>query len=136
MPYMKTLKLILLLLSVSGKLLAQEADAITGNWQMPNQQARIRIEPKGEGYAGKLTNARLTIKDRITLGLPTGWLGIYILQQIQYDRPNHWNGIIYDPQSQKTYSCKLQLQNDSTLKVRGYKGLPLFGKTMFLDRVR
>lgn len=133
---MKKISLMLLFSLLSLKMLAQQAGDITGTWQMPDGRAQIRIIQRGDGYAGKLTNATVTIKDKISLGLPTGWLGIYILQDIRYVRGNHWEGMIYNPQDEKKYSCKLQLTNDSTLKVRGYKGLPLFGKTMYLERVR
>ncbi len=38
------------------------------------------------------------------------------------------NGKIYDPDSGKTYSAQMQGQGD-TLKLRGYVGSPLFGRT-------
>ncbi len=132
---MKKLAVILLFLLSGLKVWAQQADAITGTWQLPDQKAQIRIVPKGEGYAGKLTNATVTIRNSISLGLPTGWLGIYILRDIRYVKGNRWEGMIYNPQDQKTYSCKLRLENDSTLRVRGYKGVPLLGKTLYLSKV-
>ena len=45
------------------------------------------------------------------------------------------NGTIYNPEDGKTYSCTLTLLNFDTLKVRGYVGLPLFGKTQIWKRV-
>ncbi len=38
-------------------------------------------------------------------------------------------GAIYDPQGGKTYSATLRLQPDGTLHVRGYIGIPLFGRS-------
>ena len=38
------------------------------------------------------------------------------------------NGKIYDPESGKTYNCKMWL-DDSQLKVRGYWGVSLLGRT-------
>ena len=44
-------------------------------------------------------------------------------------------GTIYDPRDGKTYKCKMTLKSDGTLKVRGYVGVSLFGKTVVWDRV-
>jgi uncharacterized protein (DUF2147 family) len=52
------------------------------------------------------------------------------------DRPNVWNnGEIYDPDSGKTYSCRLTLENTRRLRVRGYVGLTILGVTQIWSRV-
>ena len=45
------------------------------------------------------------------------------------------DGTIYDPRDGKTYKCVMKLQRDGTLKVRGYVGVPLLGKTVVWTRV-
>ncbi len=46
------------------------------------------------------------------------------------DEPNIWRGgRIYNPSDGKTYKCKITAATDGTLKVRGYVGISLFGKT-------
>ena len=48
-----------------------------------------------------------------------------------------WSGgTIYDPRDGKTYKCVITLQPDGTLKVRGYVGISLFGKTVVWTRVK
>ena len=48
-----------------------------------------------------------------------------------------WSGgRIYNPEDGKTYKCKLTLQDDGTLKVRGYVGMSIFGKTQIWRRLR
>ena len=45
------------------------------------------------------------------------------------------DGTIYDPRDGKTYKCVMKLQRDGTLKVRGYLGIPLLGKTVEWTRI-
>jgi uncharacterized protein (DUF2147 family) len=44
------------------------------------------------------------------------------------------NGTIYDPKSGKTYSCNIELEGINTLKVRGYIGISLIGRTEIWKR--
>lgn len=50
------------------------------------------------------------------------------------DSKNWKGGNIIDPNSGKTYSCKIKLMDQNTLKVRGYIGTPLLGKTRIWKR--
>jgi uncharacterized protein (DUF2147 family) len=46
------------------------------------------------------------------------------------------NGSIFDPKNGKTYHCLIQVvENGTQLTVRGYIGLPLFGRTQTWYRV-
>ena len=46
-----------------------------------------------------------------------------------------WSGgTILDPRNGKVYKCYLQLSNSNTLKIRGYIGISLFGKTAYWKR--
>jgi len=46
------------------------------------------------------------------------------------DGDGEWSGgTIYDPNNGKTYSCKLKLTGPDTLKVRGYIGISLIGRS-------
>jgi uncharacterized protein (DUF2147 family) len=44
-------------------------------------------------------------------------------------------GTIYDPVSGRTYRCTLQLDGESRLRLRGYVGVPLLGRTTTWIRV-
>lgn len=63
-------------------------------------------------------------------------LGLALLNGfVPGDEKTVWvDGEIYNPEDGETYSCTLTLQDDGTLKVRGYVGLPLFGKTQIWTR--
>jgi len=58
---------------------------------------------------------------------------IVLLKNFTYDEKNdEWiGGQIYDPEEGKTYKCKLNFVSPDKLKVRGYIGIPAFGKTMY-----
>ncbi|MDH3984403.1 MAG: DUF2147 domain-containing protein, partial [Gammaproteobacteria bacterium] len=52
------------------------------------------------------------------------------IQNFRYDGNGEWSGgSIYDPNSGKTYRCKLRLVDPDTLKVRGFIGIALIGRT-------
>jgi uncharacterized protein (DUF2147 family) len=57
-------------------------------------------------------------------------VGLLILKEFKFDGDDEWeDGDIYDPESGKTYSCYLSLKDKHNLKVRGYVGISLFGRT-------
>lgn len=60
-------------------------------------------------------------------------VGLTIMENLQpnKEKPNEWqNGTILDPKNGRTYKCNIRLaDNGQKLQVRGYMGLPLFGRT-------
>jgi uncharacterized protein (DUF2147 family) len=44
------------------------------------------------------------------------------------------NGKCYDPESGNTYRCKMRMTSPEQLEMRGYVGIPLFGRTYVLTR--
>ncbi|MBD1394622.1 DUF2147 domain-containing protein [Mucilaginibacter glaciei] len=124
---------------------AQNADAILGKWLSPTSEGQIQIYKKGSKFFGKLVwmkvpdedgkpkldkfNPDPTLRSRPKLNLE-------ILKDFVYDGDNVYEGgTIYDPQSGKTYSCKMTLKGD-ILKVRGYMGISLLGRTENFSRIK
>ena len=63
---------------------------------------------------------------------------VRFLWDFTYDaRKNRWkDGLVYDPDTGKTYEAKMSLERDgAVLKMRGYIGVSLFGRTARFDRV-
>ena len=60
-----------------------------------------------------------------------------ILYGLKQENNNQWNkGEILDPENGKTYHCLLRLmENGEKLKVRGYVGVPLLGRSQTWIRV-
>jgi uncharacterized protein (DUF2147 family) len=55
---------------------------------------------------------------------------LVLLSNFKFDGNDKWKGgDIYDPESGKTYSSYLYLKGKNILKVRGYVGISLFGRT-------
>jgi uncharacterized protein (DUF2147 family) len=61
-------------------------------------------------------------------------LGLAIVTNLVSSGSNEWKGQIYDPNTGKTYKCTITLVDANTLKLRGYIGLPLLGKTRMWTR--
>jgi uncharacterized protein (DUF2147 family) len=61
--------------------------------------------------------------------------GIRFMKDFIYEGNNLWqHGKIYDPESGNTYRCRMSLMATNELKVRGYVGIPLFGRTVVWTR--
>lgn len=61
-------------------------------------------------------------------------VGMVIARGLRRDGDG-WSGTILDPDEGKAYRCELHLADGGrTLKVRGYIGLPLFGRTQTWTR--
>ena len=63
-------------------------------------------------------------------------IGMDLIAGFSRKSDREWTGgTIYDPRDGKTYKCRMSVQDDGTLEVRGYVGLPLFGKTVVWTRI-
>lgn len=124
----------------------REGDKILGVWLTGEKKGRIQITRYGDKYAGKIVwlkepndeNGRPKVDKRNpdpakrnnpTLGL-TNLLGFTYEGNGEYE-----NGTIYDPANGKLYKCVMELENNNTLKVRGYIGFTLIGRTDTWTRV-
>ena len=56
-------------------------------------------------------------------------VGINLLQEFEL-RDGKWQGKLYDPESGKTYSANITVSRRGNLKMRGYIGTPLLGRTV------
>ena len=130
---------VLFLFSSSSKA-QNKADDIIGNWLTTGKEpAKIQIYKSGEKFYGKivwLKTATENGKPKVDNNNPDKTkrnnpvIGLIILIGFRFDGDDEWeSGDIYDPESGKTYSSYLTLKDKNTLKVRGYIGISLFGRT-------
>ncbi|MCO5945751.1 DUF2147 domain-containing protein [Mucilaginibacter flavidus] len=123
---------------VSAQVNQKTADQITGLYWSPKKDAKIEIYKKGEHYFGRsiwVANPRKDNKNPSEALKTREVLGIELLTDFSYDDGVYDSGRIYDPESGKTYDCKMSLNGD-LLKVRGYIGISLFGRTEFFQRIK
>lgn len=109
-------------------------DVIVGEWLSQEKDGKISIYKQGDKYYGKISwgktpgrkdtnNPDAKLKNRDLIGL-------VILQDFKYTGSAWEDGKIYDPKSGKTYDCILKVKdNNKILEIRGYVGVPMFGRT-------
>ncbi len=123
-----------------------EADKIVGVWEVGSGKARVKITKYGDKFGGKLVwlkepnypdgtkkvdkNNPDEAKRTVPLLGYTNLLGFSYKGKSEYE-----GGTIYDPENGNTYNCVISLENDNTIKVRGYIGVQLFGRTDTWKRV-
>lgn len=128
---------------------AEPADEVLGTWLMDTgkHRAHIQISREDNQYEGRISwleeptypandrrgmpgeikidrdNPDRALRDRPLIGLT-------ILEGVTYDGDGQWSGTIYAPDQGRTYKAKLHLTEEGVLKVRGYVGITLLGRTM------
>lgn len=137
-------KLFLLnLLFLSTVLFAQD---ITGKWKTIDDQSGevksiVEIYEKGGKFYGKvleiMNKARKDAKcekcDGNKKNKPV--LGLEIISGLKKDGDEYNSGKILDPESGKEYKCNISLETKNKLKVRGFIGFSLIGRTQYWHRI-
>lgn len=125
------------LLLCAGPLWAERA-AIEGRWLTQEKDGWIRVVLVGDSLEGSIAGAppgspsERELDDRNPdPALRTRKLdGLTIMTGFEYDGDGRWkNGTVYDPNSGKTYKCTLTLVDPNTVRIRGYIGVSLFGRS-------
>ncbi len=115
-------------------------DDITGIWLTGGKEpAKIQIFKTGDKFYGKiiwLKNPTDNGKQKLDINNPDKEkqkgtiIGLVMLKGFKFDGDDEWKGgDIYDPESGKTYSSYMYLRNWNTLRVRGFVGISLLGRT-------
>ena len=68
-------------------------------------------------------------------GIPI--IGLVFMSGFAKKSATRWEGgTIYDPKSGNTYSCSMELESPNQIKVRGFIGLELIGRTDHWSRIK
>ncbi|MBP9714242.1 MAG: DUF2147 domain-containing protein [Sterolibacterium sp.] len=123
--------------------LAHAEAEVSGIWWSPNKDAKIEMTIDGNGLlSGRLiampsrTAADADVKNPAAELKSRRLLGVIIFSGFRQEARNLWvDGKVYDASLGATFSARLQLEDAEHLQVRGYLGLPLFGRTETFTRV-
>ena len=64
-------------------------------------------------------------------------IGLIVMRGLKKDKNGGYSdGIILDPKHGKIYKCNMALETRDKLKVRGFIGINLLGRTQFWERVK
>ena len=98
-------------------------------------------EVNGKVYGKVIDILEPTLKDKKCL-LCSGSdkdkpiLGLIIIKGLSKDEEEYNGGKILDPKNGKTYKCYINLEGADKLKVRGFVGVSMFGRTQYWQRVK
>ena len=148
------LRMVNLILGVLTAGIAAQAavnDAVLGKWTTLNGKSTVEIFTCGPKLCGKIVALKNPLYTESSEG-PVGTakvdrknpdlklrarplLELQIMEDFVAAGNGAWGeGTIYDPDSGKTYRCKMKLTSSSQLEIRGYVGISLFGRTEIWTR--
>jgi uncharacterized protein (DUF2147 family) len=144
----KTLLFLFLMVLGIARMASAQTMTPLGVWTNAEKKANFEIYKCGEKLCGKIVS--LAVPNDPVTGKPKTdpmnpdaklrsrpCLGLVFMQGFEYDSDNKWDdGKIYDPETGKTYSCYMQMQNANTMEVKGYIGFSLIGKSQIWTRVK
>jgi uncharacterized protein (DUF2147 family) len=126
----------------------RKADDVLGIWLNQDGDAHVEMFKKNGKIYGKLVWLKFptddeTGKAKLDKRNPDNKLksrpvmGLEILTNFSFDGSSEWTGgEIYDPKTGKTYSCYMTFDSDNKLKIRGYIGISLIGRTTYWTRIK
>ncbi|NOX48463.1 MAG: DUF2147 domain-containing protein [Chlorobi bacterium] len=134
----------------SMQLMAQDykADDLLGTWLNEDKDGHVKIYKENGKYYGKLIWLKNPIDDETGKAKldkhnddeelqKRPLQDLMLLTDFVYDEDGEWDdGEIYDPKSGNTYSCYIKMESMDKIKVRGYIGISLIGRTTYWTRVK
>ncbi len=137
----KTILFISLLLFI----FSLNAQSITGKWKTIDDETGkaksiVEIYKKGDKYFGKIVDILDPKKKKNKCKLcpdsrkDQPVMGMEIIKDLEEDGDEYDEGTILDPNNGKIYDCKIWLENENTLNVRGY--IMFFFRTQEWIRVK
>ncbi len=120
----------------AGAASAADPAAVMGIWWTQDRDGVVQLYPCAAGLCGRVAGivafepngaAPTDLHGRSRCHLP-------LVSDGKVDDGGVWDSHITNPDDDKTYTIRLQVDPDGRLRMRGYVGLPIFGKTVFWTR--
>jgi len=130
---------------------AQEVkgDDILGVWLNEDKDAHVEVYKEGDIYFGKVIwleepneengEPKLDDENEDESLRTRPVMGLLLLRDFEFDEDEWEDGKIYDPKNGKDYKCYMEFPDEDdkdNLKVRGYIGFSLLGRTTYWTRVK
>ena len=117
-----------------------------GVWATEEEKSHVEIYTCGEQLCGRIIwlneplneagTEKLDINNEDESMRERPIVGLEILTSFVAAGEDKWKkGRIYNPEDGDTYKCKMELKDPNTLKVRGFVGISILGKTQTWTRV-
>lgn len=140
-----TLAVLALLLSLASFAQKLPADQITGVWQC--EDYKIEMFKVGNTYSAKLLwskemfeadgkTSKKDVKNSNEKLRSRPVQGLTHITGLVYQDGEYVEGKLYSVQDGNTYGFKGKLKGPNDLEIRGYKGIPLMGKSFKWKRVQ
>jgi uncharacterized protein (DUF2147 family) len=119
-----------------------QAAQIVGNWLTEQRNGIIQISVAEDGtYQGRIVGGnepqRVDQHNPDQAKRSHSLLGQIIFQGMKYDGDGKWSGgTIYDPDSGRSYKCRVEQLDQDRLQVRGFIGFALLGRSQVWMRYR
>ncbi|MFC0320256.1 MULTISPECIES: DUF2147 domain-containing protein [Olivibacter] len=134
-----------LLLSITSFAQKLPADRITGVWQCDDY--KIEVFKAGSTYSAKLLwskemfeadgkTSKKDVKNPNEKLRSRSVQGLTHITGLVYKDGEYVDGTLYSVQDGNTYGLKGKLKGPNDLETRGYKGVPLMGKSFKWKRVQ
>lgn len=117
-------------------------EALVGEWWTEKKDGKVKFQKLKDGtYWGVLSwsaespprkdskNPDPKLRDRLLVGIVLIW-------NLRYEDGEFVDGKVYNPNDGNTYRMKVKVVDPSTLTIRGYAALPVFGSSQTWTKVK
>ena len=106
-----------------------------GEWTTQGGEDVVRIEPCGEALCGRIVGIVRNPGEPIpTDAHGTSQCGLLLINNERSNGHGAWLGQVIDPRNGKVYRAKLWVDDQGALRLRGFVGVTLLGRTQTWPR--
>ncbi len=120
------------------------AQSIVGEWETFDDKTGdklsvVEIYKTNNKYFGKITKLYKDSSESVCeqcegKNKDKPIIGLVVLNNLEKDDDEYNNGTILDPNNGEIYKCYIELITENKLKLRGYIGLSIVGRTQYWQR--
>jgi uncharacterized protein (DUF2147 family) len=127
---------------------ADESDGIVGTWLVEDKTGKIRIFRCGDKLCGKTVWIKptkenpnpentLDVRNPDPSKRAQKVVGLTMMWGLSYDPDDkEWeSGYVYDSRGGDVYRCQITMESADKIRLRGYIGISLLGKTTVWTRI-